>query len=614
MSQNSLNFDDTTDFENATRGCIGKLEPCIVKSSNGRVVWNNEDYNFLQAECPPTAQRSLWRQGQLAAKHGLFEVTQGVYQVRGLDISNMTIIEGAEGVVIVDPLISVECAEAALSLYRKHRGARQVSGLIYTHSHVDHFGGAAGILRGGVENVDRVPIIAPEGFMKEVMSENVTAGPAMLRRAAYMYGSLIPRGPNGQIGCGLGQAASSGMNSIVPPTRDITHTGEELVIDGIQFVFQLTPDTEAPAELNFYLPQRRALCIAECATHCLHNVLTLRGALVRDARRWSRYLDEAISLFGRDVDVLFAGHHWPTWGRKEVIKLIGEQRDLYAYLHDQTVRMMNAGMTGTEIAEVLELPPTLKRAWHAQGYYGSVSHNVKAIYQRYMGWFDGNPARLWEHPPKEAAERYVECMGGIDEVIRKAETYTAKGDLRFAATLLGHAVTIQPADKNARMALAAVYEQLGYGSENATWRNFYLSGAQDLRAGPTKPMSRNAGLSKLSPHLQVDQLLDALCVQLDGQRAGEQSLCINVEITEEERRWRLRLANGAFTYRSTSELSEPAEPARFSFTVRNRREFIDVITLKRDLRDVDKSGDETLLPTLSSLFGMQMPSAPASHI
>ena len=547
--QYSPSFADTTDFDSARSGFIGSLEPCIIKAANGRVVWNNDDYNFMRKQCPPTANPKLWRQGQVNSIQGLFEVTPGIYQLRGFDLSNMTVVEGQKGIIVVDPLISNECAAAALNLYRKHRGNRPVTGLIYSHSHVDHFGGAQGVLP---NDFSAIPIIAPEGFMEEATSENIYAGPSMRRRAEYMYGTLLPKSSTGQIGCGLGMATSSGTNSLVPPTVTIKTTGEELTIDGVKIIFQIVPGTEAPSEFNFYFPYQRALCIAECATHCLHNIITLRGALVRDAKAWSRYLDETLTLFGTQSSVLFAGHNWPTFGTAAICKLIAEQRDLYAYLHDQTVRLMNQGQTGIEIAETLNLPPALQKTWHAQGFYGSVSHNVKGIYQRYMTWFDGNPVHLWQHPPAEEGRRYVQCFGSVDALLRHADTFTQAGDLRFAATLLGHAVAASPSHKPAKEALATVLEKLGFGAENATWRNFYLSGAQDLRRGNKIGVLARTAMTALKPLLSVDQWLEGLSVQFDGPRAAAEEACfvVEVNVTDQKRRWRVNVSNGVLSYRS----------------------------------------------------------------
>ncbi|KAJ5160496.1 beta-lactamase-like protein [Penicillium canariense] len=539
-------FTDTTDIDNAKRGFIDALEPCIIRSSGGRVVWNNDEYDFLTGECPPTANPKLWRQGQLLSIQGLFKLTEGVYQVRGLDLSNMTIVEGKEGVLVIDPLTAVETAFAALALYRKHRGDRKVTGVIYSHSHVDHFGGAQGILP--MAKNHSIPIIAPEGFMEEATSENLYLGNAMRRRAVYMYGTRLPKAPDGQIGCGLGMCVPTGVNSLVPPNTTIHRTGEEQVVDGVRIIFQLVPESEAPSEMNFYFPDHRALYIAECAVHSLHNIITLRGAQVRDAKAWSQYLDESLTLFAKESEVMLAGHAWPTWGSAEIAKFIADQRDLYAYLHDQTVRLMNHGMTGIEIAEHLSLPPSLQKSWFAQGFYGSVSHNVKGIYQRYMGWFDGNPAHLWEHPPKQSAQRYVQCMGGIDKVVQKAESFVTDGDLRFAATLLDHAVTSDPSHTGAKKALASVFTKLGQASENGTWRNFYLTGAEYLLAeGSANPRQSLSGGLRLEQ--SVEQWLTLLSIRLDGLRAAEECFSIEFHLADEQQRWRVNINNGALTYR-----------------------------------------------------------------
>lgn len=404
-------------------------------------------------------------------------MADGIYQVRGFDLSNISLVEGDTGVIVVDPLLSVECAAAAMALYREHRGDRPVKAVIYSHSHADHFGGVRGVVPDGAD----VPIIAPAGFLEHAVSENVYAGTAMNRRATFMYGAVLPRGATGQIGAGLGATTSTGTMSLIEPTLSITETGQEEAIDGVRIVFQLTPGTEAPAEMNFHFPDRRALCMAENATHNLHNVLTLRGALVRDPRVWARYLTEAIEMFAAGSDLLFASHHWPTWGTRELTAFLSQQRDLYAYLHDQTLRMLNQGYTGTEIAEMIQMPPALDRLWHTRGYYGSVSHNVKAVYQRYMGWFDGNPAHLWELPPEESAKKHVEFMGGAESILPKAEAALAAGETRWAAQVLNYVVFADPGNTAARELLARVYEELGHGSENATWRNFYLQGAAELR-------------------------------------------------------------------------------------------------------------------------------------
>lgn len=557
----ALPFDDVTDFENADRGFIGALVPAVVTDSEGRTVWDNDAYDFLKAECPDTANPSLWRQAQLTAKQGLYEVTDGIYQVRGLDLSNMTLVEGERGVVVIDPLISTETAAAALALYREHRGDRPVTGLIYTHSHGDHFGGARGVLPGGTE--EGVPILAPEGFLEHAVSENVYAGNAMTRRAVFMYGDRLPKAPDGQIGAGLGMTTSTGTVTLIPPTVDITATGQEETVDGVRIVFQLTPGTEAPAEMNFLFPDKRALCLAENATHNMHNILTLRGAVVRDSRIWSRYLDEAIEYFGDGYDVAFASHHWPTWGRENVVSFLSVQRDLYAYMHDQTLRLLNDGLTGPEIAEELQLPPALENSWHARGYYGSLSHNVKAVYQRYLGWFNGNVATLWEHPPVELAKRYVDSMGGPDETLAKARAYADSGDLRFAVTVLNHLVFAEPGRTDAKESLAAVYDRLGHGAENGPWRNFYLSSAMELRHGVNASLLDMAN-PEMVKALTTEMLIDSIAVRIDGPRAWGEDLTIDLVLTDEGAHHRLTLHNGALTHR---RVTDPRTPAGLTLTL-----------------------------------------------
>lgn len=391
-------------------------------------------------------------------------------------------------------------------------------------------------------------MIAPEGFVGHAVSENVYAGTAMTRRAAYMYGAALERGPRGQVGAGLGQTTSTGEVTLIVPTLEITRTGETHTIDGLEIEFQMAPGTEAPAEMHFYFPRFRALCMAENATHTLHNLLTLRGALVRDPHVWSQYLTEAIDTFGDRSDVVFASHHWPTWGGDRIHEYLSTQRDLYGYLHDQTLRMLNQGQTGAEIAEGFQLPPALERAWHTHGYYGSVSHNVKAIYQRYMGWFDGNPARLWRHTPSAAATRYVSAMGGIESVIALAQSSFAEGDFRWAATLLDHAVFADPGNEAARALLADTLEQLGYGSENGTWRNFFLSGASELRSGNFgTPVA--ASSADMLAQLTLEQFFDALALQVDGPRAWDIRVSLDWTFTDSGENYRVTLANGVLVHR-----------------------------------------------------------------
>ncbi|MCU7727640.1 MBL fold metallo-hydrolase [Actinoplanes sp. KI2] len=540
----SLPFHDEQDFADARRGLLGTLDDPRIRDDAGRVVWDPGAYAFLSGPAPVTVHPSLWRQSTLTAMHGLFEVVPGIYQARGLDLSNVTFVEGDRGVLVIDPLISAETAAAALALYRRHRGDRPVTGLIYTHSHVDHFGGARGVLP---RHAAAVPVLAPAGFAAHAVSENVYAGTAMGRRAVYMYGATLPRGAAGQVGTGLGAGTSAGTVTLIPPTVDITRTGQEETVDGVRMVFQMAPASEAPAEMHLWFPGFRALCMAENATHNLHNILTLRGAEVRDPHAWSGYLTEAIDLFGGEAEVVFASHHWPTWGNERVVEFLSVQRDLYAYLHDQTVRLLNQGLTGPEIAEAVALPPALEQAWHARGNYGSVSHNVRAVYQRYLGFYDGNPAHLWPHPPVEAGRRYVRAMGGPDAVVAIGRDAYRQGDYRWAAEVLNHLVFAEPGHTAARQLLADVYDQLGYGAENGTWRCEFLTAALELRHGVV-PTPITTGSPDLIAQLTPQQLFDTLAIRVNGPRCWGEHLTVDVDLIDAKERWRLTLRNGVLTY------------------------------------------------------------------
>jgi alkyl sulfatase BDS1-like metallo-beta-lactamase superfamily hydrolase len=593
-----LPFDDTRDFADADRGFIAALEPCVVKAADGRVVWDNDVYAFLSGEAPTSVHPSLWRQSTLAAKQGLYEVVEGIYQVRGLDLSNISFIEGDTGVIVIDPLISTETAAAALALYRAHRGNRAVSAVVYTHSHVDHFGGVLGVTNQADVDAGKVVVLAPEGFTEHAVQENVYAGTAMTRRAGYMYGTVLARGPQGQVGCGLGQNTSTGEIALIVPTLDIRETGEIHTIDGVDIEFQMAPGTEAPAEMHFYFPKFRALCMAENATHNLHNLLTLRGALVRDPHGWSGYLTEAIDTFADRADVVFASHHWPTWGEDRIVEFLSLQRDMYAYLHDQTLRQLNQGRTGIEIAEDFQMPPALHRAWHTHGYYGSVNHNVKAVYQRYMGWFDGNPARLWPHPPEAIGPRYVEAMGGIDRVVELAKRAFDDGDFRWAATLLDHAIFTDQNHAGARALYADTLEQLAYGAENATWRNFFLSGATELRDGNFGVPTTTTSMSMLS-QLTPEQLFDSFAISINGPRAWDLDLAIDVTFSDVATNYRLTLRNGVLIYR---KVPADASTAAATVTLANKLRLLMFAAGDTTSPGIDIGGDADALPSLMGVL------------
>lgn len=593
----ALPFDDTRDLEATDRGFIAAFESGVVHRDDGGEAWDANEFAFITGDAPDTVNPSLWRQSTLASKQGLYEVVEGIYQVRGLDLSNISFVEGDTGVIVIDPLISKETAAAALGLYREHRGDRPVVAVIFTHSHIDHFGGVLGIVDPEDVRPGGVQVIAPVGFVAEAVAENVYAGTAMARRAGYMYGAALERGPKGAVGAGLGQSTSKGSPGILVPTLEIRTTGETHVVDGVEIEFQMAPGTEAPAEMHFLFPQHRALCMAENATHNLHNLLTLRGALVRDPHVWSKYLTEAIERFADRADVVFASHHWPTWGADEIREFLGLQRDLYAYLHDQTLRMLNQGMTGAEIAEAIQLPPALEDAWHARGYYGSVSHNVKAIYQRYMGWFDGNPARLWPHPPKPLAERYVAAIGGVDRVVELAQQAYDQGDFRWAATLLDHAVFADRDHAAARALYADTLEQLGYGSENGTWRNFFLSGAAELR-GENFGTPTSTAAPEILAQLTAEQLLDAIAITVDGPSAWDLDLAFDLAFADIGRNFRVTLRNGVLVY-VQREADEASAQATISLT---KARMLALLAGDRESPGIDRRGDGSVLDRLTSVL------------
>ncbi len=598
----SLPLHDTQDFTDADRGFIATREDPLIRAGDGRVVWDLDAYAFLDGEVPATVHPGLWRQSRLCARHGLYEVVPGIYQVRGFDLSNVTFVEGERGVIVIDPLITRETAQAALALYHRHRGERPVVAVIYTHSHIDHFGGVKGVIGQDDADSGRVPVIAPAGFMEHAVSENVFAGTAMARRSGYMYGAALPKGGDGQVGTGLGQTTSTGEPTLIVPTLDITHTGQELTLDGVRLIFQLTPNTEAPVEMNFFFPDHKALCVAENATHVLHNVLTIRGAQIRDARSWSAYLTETIALWGEQLDVVFASHHWPTWGRERAVEFLALQRDLYGYLHDQTLRLINQGYNGDEIGELVELPPKLREAWHTRDYYGSVSHNVRAVYQRYLGFYDGNPANLWPHPPVAAGTRYVAAIGGADATVAEARRAFEEGDYRWAAELLSHVLFADEHHSGARALQADTFEQLGFGSENGTWRNAYLAGAHELRHGnfgtPLKTDSPD-----IAGALTVEQLLGSIAIRIDGPRAWDEHLLLAFVLTDEGLTHLAELRNGVLNHHVVASVPDGATTLTLT-----RPALIAIVTGALDLRaaitdgSVGLAGDPDVLARLVSLI------------
>ena len=545
----TLPFADTQDFDDARRGFVASLPEIEIKNAQGRVVWSLRDYAFLEhAEAPPTVNPSLWRQARLNLHHGLFQVSERIYQVRGFDISNMTILEGERGLVVIDPLVSTETARAGLALYIQHRGPRPVTAVIYTHSHVDHYGGVRGVIDEADVRAGRVAVIAPHRFMEEVVTENVLAGTPMVRRAQFQFGPTLPKGPRGQVDAGLGKVISRGTVTLIPPTQVIAQPLETHRVDGLEIVFQLAPETEAPAEMHMFYPGLRALNLAENATHNLHNIYPIRGAQVRDANAWAKYLNDALDRFGRDADVAFAQHHWPVWGRERVRDFLSRQRDLYKYLHDQTVRLMNHGYRAAEIAERLTLPRSQAATWHVRGYYGTFSHNAKSVYQRYLGWYDANPANLNPLPPVERGRKYVEYMGGAAAVITRAREDFARGEYRFVAEALSHVVFADSTNAEARTLGAAALEQLGYAAESATWRNAYLLGALELRQGLPAAAARAPVSPDVVRGMSLDLFFDYLAVRLNGERADGRRLIVNWRFSDLDRTCVLTLEHSALTY------------------------------------------------------------------
>ena len=516
-----LNFDDAHDFELASRGLIAAIpDDGIVKNARGRVVWNLQDYAFLEGDADiASVNPSLLRMARLNMANGLFKVAERVYQIRGIDLANMTIVEADNSIVIIDCLTTAEVAEAGLELYYQHRTRKPVSALMYTHSHVDHFGGAKGVLDADAVAAGKADVFAPDGFLEAVGGENVLAGNAMTRRAQFQFGPLLKPGPHGQVDAGLGKVTARGTVSLIEPTRIIKEAVETHHIDGLEVQFHLAPGTEAPAEMHMFFPELGVLNMAENATPLLHNFCPLRGSEVRDPRLWSHYLADAVERFGDQTDVLICQHHWPTWGRQEVIEFLEQQRDLYKFIHDQTVRMMNLGMRPTEIAEVLDVPPSLAQNWRTRGYYGTVSHNSKAVFQRYLSWYDGHPANLNPLPPREAAEKYLSYMGGAEEVVARAQEDYDNGEYRWVAQVLYHVLFAQPDLQSARELAACAFDQLGYQAESATWRNAYLYAAQELREGVLQLPPRPIVSPDLLAAVSTSSLFGFSAVRLDAQKA-----------------------------------------------------------------------------------------------
>ncbi|MGC0862269.1 alkyl/aryl-sulfatase [Pantoea agglomerans] len=583
-----LPFDNKSDFEDAHKGFIAALPDAVIKGESGNVIWDPKQYAFIKEgeKAPDTVNPSLWRQSQLINISGLFEVTEGIYQIRNLDLSNMTIIEGKEGVTVVDPLVSAETAKVGMDLYFKNRGKKPVVAIIYTHSHVDHYGGVRGVVDEADVKSGKVKIYAPAGFMESAVSENIMAGNVMSRRASYMYGNLLKADAKGQVGAGLGTTTSAGTVTLIAPTDYVTKTGEKRVIDGLTYDFMMAPGSEAPAEMLWFIEEKKVIQTAEDVTHTLHNTYSLRGAKIREPLPWSKYINDAISRWGDKADVLMAQHHWPTWGNDNVNKLLKSQRDLYRYINDQTLRMANEGLTRDEIAAQFKLPPSLATMWANRGYYGSVSHDVKATYVLYLGWFDGNPATLDELPPEDAAKKYVEYMGGADSILQKAKTDYDKGDYRWVAQVVSKVVFADPENKAARNLEADALEQLGYQAESGPWRNFYLTGAQELRNGVKQLPTPNTASPDTVRAMTPEMFFDYLALHINGEKAANAKAVLNVDFGGDGGKYKLELENGVLNHTANSE----AQNADATLTL--SRETLNKVILKEEtLKQAQDKGE-----------------------
>jgi alkyl sulfatase BDS1-like metallo-beta-lactamase superfamily hydrolase len=552
-----LPFSDQQAFEDAHKGFVAPLPQAVIKGQAGNPIWNPTQYGFIKEgeAAPDSVNPSLWRQSQLINISGLFKVTDGIYQVRNQDLSNMTIIEGDVGVTIVDPMISAETAKVGLDLYYANRGQKPVKAVIYTHSHVDHYGGVRGVTTQADVDAGNTKIFAPINFLDHAVAENVMAGTAMSRRASYMYGNLLPPDAKGQVGAGLGTTTSAGTVTLIPPTDIISKTGEKRTIDGLEYEFLWAPGTEAPTEILFYLPKFKAMNGAEDATHTLHNTYSLRGAKIREPLPWSKFLNQSIGMWGGDVEVLFNMHHWPVWGNDEINHHLRLQRDMYRYINDQTLRLANHGYTMVEIAEMFQMPAAIDKHFSNRGYYGSVNHNVKATYVLYLGWFIGNPATLHVLPPVESSKRYVDMMGGADALVSKAKDYYDKGEYRWVAEVVNHAVFADPANQTAKNLQADALEQLGYQAESGPWRNFYLTGAKELREGVTQLPAPNTASPDTIRAMSLELFFDYLGMKLNGPKADGEQIVLNFDFTDVKQKYLVEMVHGVLNHTADTQAS-----------------------------------------------------------
>jgi alkyl sulfatase BDS1-like metallo-beta-lactamase superfamily hydrolase len=566
-----LDFEDTSEYENATKGLIAAPETLELKDADGNIVWSQKAYSFVDnyKKAPDTVNPSLWENTKNNHAYGLFEVVEGIYQVRGYDMANLTVIEGETGWIVFDPLMGVECSAAAMQLVNDNLGERPVKAVIISHSHVDHYGGIAGVIS-SEETAEKtisfaeqlasgkIPVIVPEGFEKHAVEENVYAGKAMGRRANYQYGVMLDPGETGKLAIGIGMGQSTGTGSYISPTYEVKETGETLVIDGIEMEFQLTPGTEAPSEMNTWFPQFKALWVAENCTGTLHNLYTLRGAQIRDGSAWAKYIMETISLYGNEAEVTFQSHNWPHWENETVNKYLMDNASIYQFINDQTLTYINQGYTADEISNMIRLPEELEKVWYTRQYYGTLKHNSQAVYQKYMGWYDANPVHLDPLEPTESAKKWVEYLGDTDEVLRKAKADFDKGEYRWVAEVTNVLVYADPENEAARFLCADALEQLGYQSESGIWRNAYLSASLELRegnqAGNVVQAKGGAMIQKMTPEM----IFRYMGIILDKYAVEKENIVFNITVSDLNEKYVLNFRNGVLLVQNGT-LSDDAD-------------------------------------------------------
>jgi len=596
-----LPFSDKESFNDAHKGFIAPLPQDTIKGKLGNLIWDPKLFDFIDEnmKAPDSVNPSLWRQSKLVNISGLFKVTDGIYQIRNQDLSNMTIVEGDKGITVFDPMISAETAKVGMDLYYSQRGKKDVIAVIYSHSHVDHYGGVRGVIDEADVKSGKIKVYAPLNFLKQAVSENVMAGTAMSRRASYMYGNLLPAENKGQVGAGLGTTTSAGTVTLIPPTDIISKTGEKRIIDGLTYEFLWAPDTEAPTEMLWYIKEKKAFNAAEDATQTLHNTYSLRGSKVRDPLAWSKFLNQAIALWGDDAEVLFSMHHWPIWGNKKLNNHLKLQRDMYRYINDETLRLANHGYTMTEIAEMIQMPKAVDTHFANRGYYGSVNHNTKATYVLYLGWFNGNPATLNELTPVDSSKRYVEMMGGVDAVILKAREFYDKGEYRWVVQVVNHAVFADPDNQPAKNLQADALEQLGYQAESGPWRNFYLTGAKELREGVKQLPTPNTASKDTIRAMSLDSFFDYLAMKLNGPKADGKTIVLNFDFTDTDKKYMIEVTNGVLNHTPDKQSDKADATITLSRTTLNNIVFKD-ITLQESI----DSGKVKIVGNDAKLFEM----------